>query len=181
MPDDIKSETVRIIHFDDEMNTVSMIPNNLFYTYNAERRHWVVQNSVVRGKFVEQFELRPDSAHLVVVKYHLIDDAGNFRKKLKELMESPDLIPNAIAIFDLMRARAASNDMEPIGLDLYREAREQVGMASDRLFILSGFPRLFETKHPEVAFPHGQLLEKPFAAADLVRRIVGLLPEYIRF
>ena len=60
-------------------------------------------------------------------------------------MESPDkeLVNDAIGIFDLMRARPESNDMEEIGLDLYREARDKFGLAADRLFILTGFPRLF--------------------------------------
>lgn len=181
MPDDIKRRTVRIIHFDDEMNTVSSIPNNLFYTYTLERGHWVVQNSEIRGKFVEQFELRPDSAHSVVVKYQLIEDEKTVRGALHDLKQSPDLIKDAIAIFDLMRASPTSNDLEAIGLDLYREARDDVGMAPDRLFVLSGFPRLFEAQHPEVAFPHDRLLQKPFSAEVLIRRVLRLLPECVRF
>ena len=181
MPHDIVRLTVRIVHFDDEMNKVSMIPNNLFYTYNLERGHWVVQGSARRGRFVEQFELRPDASHSVVVEYKLLDDEKNVRKALDELKQSPALVRDAIAIFDLMRAKPGSNEMEPIGLDLYQMAHKEVGIKEERLFILSGFPRLFQAQHPEVVFPARQLLEKPFAATDLVRRIISLLPECVRF
>jgi hypothetical protein len=181
MPDNITSQTVRIIHFDDEVNTVSSIPNNLFYTYNAERRHWVVHTSVVRRKFVEKFELRPDNTQSVLVSYELIDDVDELRAKLNDVKASADLIHSTIAIFDLMRARSDSNNPETIGLEFYQMARDDVKILPNRLFILSGFPRLFENQHPEVVFPTGQLLEKPFAAADLVRRIVKLMPECVRF
>ena len=97
-------------------------------------------------------------------------------------MESPDreLVNDAIGIFDLMRARPESNDMEEIGLDLYRECwRDKFGLAADRLFILS-YRDFLDFLRRDILRIHSRkvkFLEKPFAASQLINRIVKLLPE----
>ena len=59
MPDAIESRIVSIIHFDDEMNTVSMIPNTLFYTCCAEPQALGSERLVMSNKFVEQLSPGP--------------------------------------------------------------------------------------------------------------------------
>ena len=114
------------------------------------------------------------------IEYRLIETVEEFREALAELKGSSELLPYAIAICDLMRARSDSNGMEAIGFELYREARDDVKMPDSRIFILSGFPNHFQDKHPGNHFPENRVFQKPTPAQPLVNQIIDLFPQHIR-
>ena len=109
--------TVRIIHFDDEVNTVSNIPASLYNYFVSRCEGWMREEETVTRRYIESFVVRPPSGDAVRVEYHLMADVDECRELLKTFNVRTD-----IAIFDLMRQ--ADKGIEPIGRDLYLQMRQ---------------------------------------------------------
>lgn len=161
---------IDIVHFDDEINTVSSIPNSLLNYFQSHHDSWVVEDEIVYDKFVRSFLLQPNDRLAVRVRYELTDDFDNCIKRLDAID------PNTgIAIFDLMREKT-NGGVEPIGQVLYEEAMSR-GFKSERVFLLSGFPSFVDKYFkPTITVPPMQQFLKPISATEVAQRLATLLP-----
>lgn len=164
--------TVRIIHFDDEVNTVSNIPASLYNYFVSRCERWMREEETVTRRYIESFVVRPPSGDAVRVEYHLMADVDECRERLKTFNVRTD-----IAIFDLMRQ--ADKGIEPIGRDLYLQMRN-LNVEETRIFILTGFPHLFEESFPEFSIPSDQMFLKPMPSNEVAVRLVQLLPDQMQ-
>ncbi len=161
-------QTVRIIHFDDEVNAVCSISNSLLALYQTHRGSWICDSEIDYTNWVEGFVIRPPGKNNVKVVYTLTEDEEYCKKLLSAERGSLDL-----AFFDLMRQ--GKKGIEAIGSKLYEKAKE-VGFEDERLFILTGFPGLFDQFFPNITIPETRKLLKPTSPMDIARRIMTLLP-----
>lgn len=166
--------TVTILHFDDEVGTVSNIPDALFHLYTLERSAWVREDECKGTRYVEEFVIRVPGQSLVRVKYVLTADPDACRQSISALNGATD-----IAIFDLMRENPQTNQRHSIGEKFYIQARRH-GLAGERVFILSAYMNsISEALEHQVEDP-GQLLRKPISPTDFACQLARLFPPHVR-
>jgi hypothetical protein len=165
------SQIVRIFHFDDEVNTVSMIPNSLCNYFVTRGNDWV-RDEVLGKRYVESFVLAPPGQAPVRVEYKLTDNVEQCRGWIGSFDAGND-----VAIFDLMRQ--TDEGIEPIGLELYQETRGR-NVSGDRIFVLTGFPHFLVNAISNITIPDDQIFLKPTPSIEVVVRLVRLFPESVR-
>ena len=165
---------ITILHFDDEVETVSGIPDALFNLYTSERAGWVSDGDCRYKKYVEEFVIRAPNHSPVRIRYVLTAELEACRQHLTELNPQTD-----VAIFDLMREDPGKGQLDAIGKELYLEARRH-GLSPERVFILSGFPNIIAGTFRTTEYDSRQLLQKPISTTDIAGKLARLLPTYVR-
>ncbi len=159
--------TVTILHFDDEVSTVLSIPNSLYHHFDTWHPDWVDQDSVKFGRYYESFALQLNGRR-VAVRYELTDDYDHCHATLDRLQPQSD-----IAIFDLTRMKP-DGGIEVAGRLLYTHAVNR-GMRPERVFILTGYPNLFEDRQVGVNIPAAQKILKPVDPPWIATTLAKLL------
>lgn len=162
----------RIVHFDDEVNTVFMIPNSLFNYFENRRESWIDPAECFYDKFVRFFRLQVPGFPPLRIEYVLTSDVEECKACIRDPKHPPDVL-----ILDLMRERDKLGP-EPIGRDLFKLARKQ-RLPEDRIFILTGFPALFSAHWPDCNIPESQIMSKPQSSNEIAARIVRMLPSFL--
>lgn len=165
--------SVTILHFDDEVSTVSNIPDTLFHLYSEQRSNWVNDAECEYDGYVKKFIIRSPGGTLRV-EYVLTSEIDDCRTRLKRLNPASD-----IAIFDLMREDPHNGTINAVGKSLYLEAIKKT-FGRDRVFILSGFPNIIAEQFTPAEFAVNQLLQKPISAVLMSERLVQLFPPFVQ-
>jgi hypothetical protein len=166
--------SVSIVHFDDEVSTVSNIPDVLFNTYAASCSAWIDITKCRYDRYVTEFVINPTAGAAVRVRYLLTSDLDECRTALTKLDPSTD-----IAIFDLMREDAINGVFDAVGNKLLDDAR-RAGIDPSRVYILSGFPNLIAETMSDMTLAESQLLRKPIAAVEMAVKLSQMFPPHVR-
>ena len=165
-------DTLTILHFDDEVNTVLPIPNSLYNHFDTLHPSWV--SDVIHNKrFYEFFTLQPKDCDPIRIRYQLTNDYEVCNHCLSTFVPQRD-----IAIFDLTRMKPEGGT-EVVGKTLYRLALA-LQIPPERLFVLTGYPNLFVDPEGGIEVPDAQKLLKPsdpkLIATKLARLILRVVP-----
>lgn len=176
------TQPFKILHFDDEPETVETIAETLFDTFANRRSGWVSENLPdwrpmvdQEGKFIGQelsFTISPGSSAALEITYKIIVESDPF---VGEVEKDP-----AASLVFLDLCRDTSDGVKPEGLNFVQKVRGKVG--AGRFFVLTGYPKAYQEIYngnfpPDVV---NTLLTKPIAPLDVVRRISDLLPKEFR-
>lgn len=157
--------SITILHYDDEIDTVAPIAVSILNYYFLHAPTWVNESDVVFDDFLRHFQICPPGKSSLLVNFLHEDTVDKCRIDILGLKQFD------IAFFDLM---LETNDghIELVGIDLYKEAKTK--MPEERIFFMTGFPH----KLSDAGFRINtkQLIVKPISPTEVAAIIIGLFP-----
>jgi hypothetical protein len=154
-----------ILHYDDEIESVSHIAQSLLNIYLLESPNWVsdiINNINDEGV---SFTLMPNPGIKYSISYRLYSKVDECENSIGNLSVQD------IAVFDLMKD--SNGCIETVGINLYEKVKTKLPI--DRIFILSGFVNTMKSD-PGHSIPESQLMLKPISSKEAARKIISRFP-----